>query len=283
MGDVRLCLFSSTPDMNALSFIVRVLTGSPAELAERAVAWDYDGIEFMPDPEHVPDPVVFESALKSSGAIMPVVNTGRFFAQGVPLLVADPAARRRAVECFKRVLGFAGYFRARVGLGAARGAGVPGMAREEMDRLAEEVFRELAAHAEKAGTAIMLEPADPGVTSYINTMDQAMAWVDRIGSPAFSIMLDTYQLTDSEPSIAHGIRAARGQARHIHFYDPSRWPPGVLPERDRLDWQHIVQVLKEEGFSGSGSVVLAPEGDPEPAARKSVAFLRNLLRNGSTS
>jgi D-psicose/D-tagatose/L-ribulose 3-epimerase len=278
MNDVKLCLFSSTPDMNTLSFIVKVLTGSPAELAERAVAWGYDGIEFMPDPEQVPDPVVFESALKKTDAVMPVVNTGRFFAQGLPLLVADPAARRRSLEGFKRVLSFAGYFRSRVGLGAARGAGIPSATREGMDHLAEDVFRELAAHAEKVGAVIMLEPADPGVTSFINTMDEAMAWVDRIASPAFSVMLDTYQLTDSEPSVEHGIRAARGQARHIHFYDPSRWPPGVLAEKDRLDWKHIARVLKEEGFSGSGSVVLAPEGNPEPAARKAAAFLRGLFR-----
>lgn len=278
MNDVKLCLFSSTPDMNALSFIVKVLTGNPAELAERAVAWGYDGIEFMPDPERVPDPVVFESALKNAGAVMPVVNTGRFFAQGLPLLATDPAARRRSLEGFKCVLTFAGYFWARVGLGAARGAGIPGATREEMDRLAEDVFRELAGHAEKAGAVIMLEPADPGVTNFINTVDEAMAWVDRIASAAFSVMLDTYQLAESEPSIEHGIRAARGQARHIHFYDPSRWPPGVLAEKDRLDWKHIVQVLKEKGFSGSGSVVLAPEGDPEPAARKAAAFLRGLFR-----
>lgn len=283
MNGVKLCLFSSTPDMSALSFIVKVLTGSPAELAERAVAWGYDGIEFMPDPGRVPDPVIFEAALKNAGAVMPVVNTGRFFAQGMPLLVVDPAARRRSLESFKRVLDFAGYFRVRVGLGAARGAGIAGASREEMDRIAEDVFRELTAHAERVGSVIMLEPADPGVTRYINTVDEAMVWVERIASPAFSVMLDTYQLTDSEPSVAHGIRAARGQARHIHFYDPSRWPPGVLAEKDRLDWKHIMRVLREEGFSGSGSVVLAPEGDPEPAARKAAAFLRELLREENTA
>jgi D-psicose/D-tagatose/L-ribulose 3-epimerase len=126
----------------------------------------------------------------------------------------------------------------------------------------------------------MLEPADPGVTSYINTMDEAMAWVERIGSPAFSVMLDTYQLAESEPSLEHGIRAARGQARHIHLYDPSRWPPGVLPEKERLDWPHLARVLRQENFQGSGSVVLALEGDPEPAARKAVAYLRRIFEEG---
>ncbi len=149
---------------------------------------------------------------------------------------------------------------------------------EEMDRIADEVFRELAEHAEQAGGVIMLEPIENGETGYIRTMDQAMAWVDRIGSPAFTLMLDTYQLSHAEPSIEYGIRAARGQAEHIHLYDPSRWPPGVLPEKERLDWRRIAQVLQTEGFRGSGSVVLAPGGDPEPAARKAAAYLRVLFR-----
>lgn len=278
--NIQLCLFSSTPDMASLSFVVKVLTGTPQELAQRAVAWGYDGIEFMPDPARVPDPQEVEAALKAAGAVMPVVNTGRMFAQGLALLHADTDIQRQSIEAFKRILNFAGYFHARVGLGAARGAGIPGASREEMDRMAEEVFRELAVHAEKAQAVIMLEPADPGVTSTINTMDEAMAWVERIGSPAFSVMMDTYQLAESEPSIEHGIRAARGRANHIHLYDPSRWPPGVLAEKDRLDWPHIARVLREESFRGSGSVVLAPEGDPEPAARRAVRYLRCLFDEG---
>lgn len=266
--------------MTDLSFVVKVLTGTPVELAQRAVAWGYDGIEFMPDPLHVPDPGEVDKALKAAGALMPVVNTGRMFAQGMALLHADALVRKDSSEAFKRILDFAGHFKARVGLGAARGAGIPGANREEMDRMAEDVFRELAAHAEKVQAVIMLEPADPGVTSYINTMDEAMAWVERIGNPAFSVMLDTYQLAESEPSLEHGIRAARGQARHIHLYDPSRWPPGVLPEKERLDWPHLARVLRQENFQGSGSVVLALEGDPEPAARKAVAYLRRIFEEG---
>lgn len=279
MASVKLCLFASTPDMASLSFVVKVLTGTLEELAQRSVDWGYDGIEFMPDPERIPEPERIEAALKAAGAAMPVVNTGRVFAQEMALLHQDAKMRRRTLEAFRNILDFAGYFRARVGLGAARGRGIPGASREEMARIAEEVFRELAAHAEKAKTVIMLEPADPGVTAFINTMDEAMAWVERIASPAFGVMMDTYQLVESEPSVEHGIRAARGQANHIHLYDPSRWPPGVLAEKDRLDWQHILRVLREEGFSGTGSVVLAPEGDPEPAARKSAAFLRRLFES----
>jgi sugar phosphate isomerase/epimerase len=266
---VTICLFASTPDIADLGFIVKVLTGDIGELPRRAVEWGYSGIEFMPDPEKIPEPAAMERALQAAGAVMPVVNSGRMGVQGMALLDEDDGVRRKSIGAFKSMLDFAGYFQARVGLGVARGKGtlVP-------VQLAENVFRELAEHAERAGTVIMLEPADPGVTAFINTMDHAMAWVSRVASPAFSIMMDTYQLAESEPSIEHGIRAARGQARHIHLYDPSRWPPGVCQETNRLDWRRIFDLLSETGFHGSASVVLAPEGDPAEAARKTASFLR---------
>jgi len=278
---VALCLFASTPDITNLGFIVRVLTGSIDELPARAVEWGYDGIEFMPDPENVPEPAAMERALQASGAVMPVLNSGRMGVQQLALLHADAGVRGRSMAAFKRMLDFAGAFRARVGLGIARGKGIPGAGREQMDAMADEVFRELAEHAERTGATIMLEPADPGVTSYINTMDEAMEWVRRVASPAFSVMLDTYELAESEPSIEHGIRAGRGEARHIHLYDPSRWPPGVRTQTT-LDWPQIFALLRETGFAGSASVVLVPEGAPAPAAHKTAAFLRDVL-GGSTA
>jgi len=264
---VSLCLFASTPDIAALGFIVKVLTGNLDELAARATEWGYSGIEFMPDPEKVPEPAAMERALQASGAVMPVVNSGRMGVQGMALFHEEEPVRRKSIAAFKRLLDFAGYFDARVGLGIARGKGTPPV------QVADDVFRELTEHAERAGAVIMLEPADPGVTAYINTTDEAMDWVRRIASPWFSIMLDTYQLAESEPSIEHGIRAACGQARHIHLYDPSRWPPGASSENSRLDWECIFELLHKTGFHGSASVVLAPEGDPAEAARKTAVFL----------
>ena len=124
---------------------------------------------------------------------------------------------------------------------------------------------------------ILLEAAETDFTSYINTMAEVMAWVDRIGSPAFAPMLDTHQLYGAERSIESGIRAARGRAQHIHLFEPSRYPPGVLVNKPVLDWPQIARILREEGLPTSASVVIASDGDPEPVARTSVAYLRRLF------
>ena len=281
MSKVKFCLFASTPDMQRLDFVVKVLTGTPEELGRTAIAWGYDGIEFMPDPERTPDPELFKNILEQTDATMPVVNSGRIAAQGLALIHEDIAIRRKSIAGFKRILDFAGRFRARVGLGAARGKGIPGMSRSDMLKLAEEILRELTEHAAKANAVIMLEPAEKEYTDLFNTNEEVMAMVNKISSPNFSIMLDTHQLYVMEPSIEYGIRAARGQARHIHLYEPSRLPPGVSTEKETLDWPNIARVLAEERFEGSASVVIIPKGDPEPIARKSVAYLKELFQSTS--
>lgn len=268
---VKLCLFASTPEIARLGFIVKVLTGTPLDLSRKAVQWGYDGIEFMPDPDNVLDPAVMRRALAETGCIMPVVNSGRMTVQGYALLHEDPVIRTASIHAFKRLLDFAGEFGARTGLGGSRGSGLMN------EPIALDVFGELAEHAVRAGSVVMLEPADPGITACINSMDEAMHWVDRLAHPGFSVMMDTYELSEAEPSIEHGIRAGRGQATHIHLYDPSRWPPGLRPEGERLDWAMIARLLEESGFSGSASVVLPPKGDEEAACRRTAVFLRELF------
>ncbi|MAG34842.1 MAG: hypothetical protein CL878_01110, partial [Dehalococcoidia bacterium] len=121
MSALKLCLFSSTPEMEELGFLVKVLTGTPEELAQRAVDWGYDGIEFLPDAERVPEPEAMAGPLRRAGAVMTVVNSGRIAAQGMGLLHENPAIRRRSIEAFQAMVDLAAPFKARVGLGMARG------------------------------------------------------------------------------------------------------------------------------------------------------------------
>ena len=110
---------------------MRLLTGDPEELGRLAVSWGFDGIEYMPNPEYIPNPEHFITALKSTGALMPVINSGRIAVQGMSLLNQDEKIQQRAKKSFKRLLDFAGYCKARVGLGMARGTGIPGKTRKK--------------------------------------------------------------------------------------------------------------------------------------------------------
>jgi len=98
---VKLGLLASTPDFAEMDFAVKVLMGSLEEIAHRAVALRYDGIEFMPGPESVPDPERMRKALQEAAATLLAVNSGRFRPQGLCLFgggsarpVHPPVSRR---------------------------------------------------------------------------------------------------------------------------------------------------------------------------------------------
>ena len=142
---------------------------------------------------------------------------------------------------------------------------------------AKEIFNELAAYAQRHGAIVMLEPADPGITTFIHTVRESVDWAGKIHSPNFIVMLDTWQMHEVEQSFEQAIADAEGLATHIHLYDPSRWPPGVIAHHETFDWKRIAQMVKDSSSIKTGSVVLAPEGDPELTARKSASFLKQFL------
>jgi sugar phosphate isomerase/epimerase len=271
-----LSIFASTPDMEENAFMVKVLTGTLDTIAWQSVQWGYDGIELLPNPEDVPRSAEVERAVSAAGACVTVINSGRLYAQGMALLHRDVSARRRALEAFERLIDLGAALGVPVGLGAARGARAVCVAAREAEVVSRGVFEAIAAYAESVGGLVMLEPADSGEIPSVPTVAEAVAWVERIGSPSLTIMLDTYQIATREESFEQAFAASKGLARHIHLYDPGRRPPGTADGANRLDWPGVARGLAASGFTGTGSVVLAPEGDVAGAARASARFLRGL-------
>lgn len=275
--EIKLCVFASSRDMEGLEFPIKPLTGSLREVAKTAVDWGYDGFELIVNPENVPQADEVRVALAETGAILPVVNSGRMPGQGMALLHKDVAERRRAMEAFNRLIDLAGEIEAKVGLGIARGGPDVIVTGADLEPVMDQVFGDMAARAERAGTVVMLEPSDPGAMNNITTCAEAVRWVERIGSKGFGIMLDTYQLVSSEESVEKGLLDAKGLGTHIHLYDPGRFPPGMRPDSEVLDWDQMVEILAKQGFAGTGSVTPAPEGDQAAAAALSNTYLRKLF------
>jgi sugar phosphate isomerase/epimerase len=276
-----LCLFASSPDVAARGFVVQLLTGNAEELAYRSLSLGYNGFEFLPNPEDVPDSRPFRKALDATGVRLPVVNTGRMAAHRIMLFDPDPKIAGCARDAFRRIIEFAGELEADVGLGIARGPARTDLDAAAMDRWAEEIFCDLAATARRAGIRILLEPAETNVTRYILDVRSVMAWVDRINAltgdvqrvrgRAFDVMLDTHQLTESESSLADGIDAAQGMATHIHLFDPQRHPPGTHPQG--IDWDEVFGSLSRSGFSGTASVIM-PRPESGHTAQDVARFVR---------
>lgn len=270
-------VFCSTPDVVDEKFVVPLLAEPVTSLAQKAAELGFDGLEFLPNADDCPPAESFSKAVEQAGIKVTVVNSGRMRLRGYALLHKDPDIRRHSIGVFKQYISLAGALGARVGLGLARGDSETTLEGAGLRPLMLDVFGEIAEHASREETFVMLEPADPGFVAVILTVREAVSVAREVNSPGFRIMLDTYQLYEVEESIPDGFAAASGMAGHIHLYDPGHWSPGILPESERMDWNLIRRSMDDNGFSGSASIVLPKGGDIEEGTRRSLAFLGDKL------
>jgi D-psicose/D-tagatose/L-ribulose 3-epimerase len=171
--------------------------------------------------------------------------------EGLSLVTDDAAVRRRTLDLLRRLIDFA----------AACGAGVlvhgspkqrspaPGQSVIGATMRLEDALTELAPHAADAGITYCLEPLAPFETPVINTVAEAAALVDRVGSPALRTMLDVSAASHSESEPVHEVLRrflASGHIAHVQLNDRNRRGPG----QGETDQRPVLQVLKEQRYAG---------------------------------
>ncbi len=273
---IQLSLLASTPDISTTGYMVNLLLGSPAELAGEANALGYDGIEFLPGPPGSVSVAEVEEALGEWDVSLVAINSGRIVAEGLTLLHPERAIREQALDRLEDLLDFAGEFGVPVTLAGAKGSFSPGAAIEDVTAKAEEIFSGLARFAAPRGSRLLLAPTDDADSNFICTVDEAVAWVQRINHPGFGLMLDMHQLARKESSVVEAVRRVGDRLQHVHLYDLGRVPPGIRKD-SALDWPGIIAVLEAIGYSGSLSVCLARAGDRRAQAQQTARFLRSLM------
>jgi D-psicose/D-tagatose/L-ribulose 3-epimerase len=162
--------------------------------------------------------------------------------------------------------------------------------RRDMDLLVEELS-ELAAYGSDKGIAICIEPLNRFETSFINTAEQAVELVDRVGSPSCAIVLDTFHMNIEELSMGRAIRTAGRRLRHLQVSDNHRGTPGD----GHVPWQEVAEACRDIDYRGAVVIetfttevksiaravsIWRPLAASQDAlAREGLAFLRGVFSN----
>jgi D-psicose/D-tagatose/L-ribulose 3-epimerase len=109
-----------------------------------------------------------------------------------------------------------------------------------------ENLRPLAYHAGERGVTLALEPLNRFETSFMNTAVQVMEVVDRVGSPALGVLLDTFHMNIEERDPAAAIRACGSHLVHFHACGSDRGAPGG----DQIPWPKIAAALRDVRYEG---------------------------------
>jgi sugar phosphate isomerase/epimerase len=170
---------------------------------------------------------------------------------GLSLVSDDGAVRQKTLSLLRRLIDFANHCGAGVLVhGSPRQRSpLPGHTVESASERLQDALAELAPHAQQAGVVYCLEPLSPVETPVINTVAEAAAMIDRIGSPAIRTMLDVSAASQAEREPVHEVLArylASGHIAHVQLNDKNRRGPG----QGDTPQEPVLKVLKDAAYPG---------------------------------
>lgn len=116
-----------------------------------------------------------------------------------------------------------------------------------------ESVQEIMKSAEEKGITFAVEVVNRYESSLVNTAEEAMEYISRVGSPNCKLLLDTYHMNIEEDSFEKAIQLAGGSLAHFHVGEPNRKPP--KPD-GRMPWDEITGALKSIHYEGA--IVMEP-------------------------
>ena len=258
------------------------LKGDFEDNVRRIADLGYDGVELAIRDPRLVDPDELIATVKRHGLAVPAIGTGQAWGEeGLSFTDPDPAVRAEAIQRVKSHVPLAARFNqafdnpggTAIIIGLLRGLVRPGVDHAQaMDWLIS-ALQQCSATAEPHGVRLALEPINRYETTLINTVAEGMDLIERVGSPAFGLLLDTFHMNIEEPSIEGSMRRCGDRIFHFHVADSNRWPPGS----GHLDFRSILQTLTEIDYQGYVSGEFMPKPDGEAAARMAVQHLRGVL------
>jgi sugar phosphate isomerase/epimerase len=258
----------------------------------RLAALGYQGVEIMADVPHAwpafllaEQKQALRDALKLNELAISNVNAFMMHAVNDPRqrywhpswIEPDPHYRRIRVEHTKRCLTLARELGATCITTEPGGPVEPGASWSQALALFVEEIKPVAAHAEKEGVLLLVEP-EPGLL--IETMDQFLEFMRHIDSPAVGLNFDighAYCVGD-EPAV-HIPRMAK-YIRHIHLEDiaATRVHQHLVPGDGAIDFAATLRAIQSIGYQGWVTIELYPYVEnPDEAARRARQHILSIL------
>ncbi|HMP28208.1 MAG TPA: sugar phosphate isomerase/epimerase [Saprospiraceae bacterium] len=137
---------------------------------------------------------------------------------------------------------------------------IPDARPEQEWQWAVECMKEIYAYAESLNIKIGIEPINRFETYFINRGDQALALAEATG-PNCGVCLDVFHMNIEEDDPITMLHRAKDRLVGVHVADNNRMAPGM----GQLDWQKIIETLKEINYDKVLSVEFCPPLDRTPA------------------
>jgi len=141
---------------------------------------------------------------------------------------------------------------------------------------AKETFRVSLKAARQRNVTYCIEPLTASQTNFINTIEEAIRFVQEIRHPNLKMVFDCRSASASEKSLNNGLLRAldSGYLRHVHVNDANGSGPGF----GETKFAPLLKTLLKNNYKGYISVeVFSFDLEPQTIASHSIGYLKGLL------
>lgn len=158
----------------------------------------------------------------------------------------------------------------------------------DTERLVD-TLRDLSSLAAERGVSLGIEPLNRFETSFLNTTEQALDLVEKVGHPALGLSLDLFHMGIEEKSPGDAVRQAGSRLLHLQVAENDRGTPGTghLPWSDVASALHaieyggyvVIETFSEQvdAIARAASIWRPLASNPDELARDGLQFLRTLF------
>lgn len=228
----------------------------------------------LTDPKKI-DLTSFQNGLKQFNLGLSALGTGLNYGMlNLSLTDANSKGRYDAIQRIKECIDFAKIFGSVIIIGTIVGKVSDCTSKEiYLDRLTQSVS-EVLNYAEEQNVLVVIEAINRYESDFINNAEQALDFVSSFKNKYLKIHLDTFHMNIEEPNIQEAIKKCKGLLGHVHIADNTRLYPGS----GQIDFENIIQCLKQINYNGAVSVECLPGSDFIETCNKSGQYLNNLLK-----
>jgi D-psicose/D-tagatose/L-ribulose 3-epimerase len=133
-----------------------------------------------------------------------------------------------------------------------------------------ETMKKAVKYAEENNVVFCMEVVNRFEQFMLNTCDEAIAYVDAVGSPNAKVMLDTFHMNIEEDFIGEAIIKAGDKLGHLHIGENNRMPPGY----GHIPWTEIGAAVRKIDYKGN--VVMEPFVMPGGQVGSDIKVFRDL-------
>lgn len=207
----------------------------------------FDGVELgLGDPADV-DVERLEVELARRELRLCGIGTGAaYLRDGLCLSSPDAAVRHGAVDRLRAHIDLAARFGAIVVIGLLLGLKSDEPDRDVANTRAAGVLLRVAENAERRRVQLVLEPVNRFEAGHNHTAAEVLELIDRVGSPALTIMLDTFHINIEESSLDGPVRLAANRLGHVHVFENHRGLFGT----GHVDLGLILRATLDVGYGG---------------------------------